>query len=108
MKLPKYDGILGKSWLDRWNPEIDWGASTIKIKIGRRIVVLDGVEELGRKEELSSVFKSGIEIQEISAQSMRLLAQRERVYLVLLRSVDIDEDQTVEINDNKTKTQYQK
>ena len=23
MKLPKYDAILGKLWLDRWNPRID-------------------------------------------------------------------------------------
>ena len=31
MKLPKYDAILGKPWLDRWNPSIDWRAGTISI-----------------------------------------------------------------------------
>ena len=104
MKLPKYDAILGKSWLDRWNPEIDWRANTVKIKIGRRIVLLNGVQE--NSSLLSSVFKSGIEIQEISAQCMRRLAQKEPVYLAVVRSVENDDDQTVEINDDKTKTPY--
>ena len=39
----------------------------VKIKIGKRIVMLNGVQESERKEELSSVFKSGIDIQEIFA-----------------------------------------
>ena len=41
MKLPKYDAILGKSWLDRWNPSIDWRAGTISIQVGKKIVVLE-------------------------------------------------------------------
>ena len=76
MKLPKYDAILGKSWLVRWNPEINGRANAVKIKIGKRIVVLNGVQESERKEELSSMFQSGIDIQEISAQSMWRLAQK--------------------------------
>ena len=108
MKLPKYDAILGKSWLDRWNPEIDWKKNTVTIKIGRRTVVLNGVQDSEKREELSSVFKSGIDIQEVSAQCMRRLAQREPVYLAVVRSVEKDDDQTVEINDDKTKTPYPK
>ena len=108
MKLPKYDAILGKSWLDRWNLDIDWRANTVKIKIGKRILVHNGEQESERKEELSSVFKSGIDIQEISAQSMRRLAQKEPVYLEVVRSVENDDDQTVEINDDNTKTPYLK
>ena len=104
MRLPKYDAILGKSWLDKWNPEIDWRANIVKIKIGRRIVILNGVQE--NSSLLSSVFKSGIEIQEISAQCMRRLAQKEPVYLAVVRSVENNDDQTVEINDDKTKTPY--
>ena len=108
MKLPKYNAILGKSWLDGWNPDIDWKANTVKIKIGRRIVVLNGAQKSQQKGELSSVFKSGIGIHEISAQSMRRLAQKEPVYLAVVRSVETDDDQTVEINNDKTKTPYPK
>ena len=36
MKLPKYDAILGKSWLDRWNPDIDWRESIIIIQVGKK------------------------------------------------------------------------
>ena len=52
------------------------------------------------------MFKGGIDIQEISAQSMRRLAQKEPVYLAVVRPVENDDDQTVEINDDKTKTPY--
>ena len=53
-------------------------------------MVLSGVQE--NSSLLSSVFKSGIEIQEISAQCMRRLAQKEPVYLAVIRSVENDDD----------------
>ena len=46
IRLPNYDAILGKSWLDRWNPDIDWRENAFKINIGNRAVVLNGVQEL--------------------------------------------------------------
>ena len=38
MKLPKYDAILGKSWLDRWNPSIHLRVGTISIQVGKKTV----------------------------------------------------------------------
>ena len=43
MKLPKYDAILGKSQLDRWNSDVDWRTNTVTIKVGKRLLVLNGV-----------------------------------------------------------------
>ena len=57
MKLRKYDAILGKSWLHKWNLHIEWRANTVKIKVGKRIAVLDGLQASDRKGKLSSVFR---------------------------------------------------
>ena len=29
ISLPKYEAILGKPWLDRWNPVIDWKKNSL-------------------------------------------------------------------------------
>ena len=56
MKLPKYDAILEKSWLDRWNPDIDWRAGTISIQAGKKIVVLQSDNPAENGANLSSLF----------------------------------------------------
>ena len=38
MKLPKYEAILGKPWLDRWNLEINWKKNEFQWKVGSRVV----------------------------------------------------------------------
>ena len=35
LDLPKYDVILGKSWLDRWNPIIDWKKNQVTLHVGK-------------------------------------------------------------------------
>ena len=45
LDLPKYDVILGKSWLDRWNPVVDWKKNQVTLHVGKRTVVLKGVSE---------------------------------------------------------------
>ena len=35
IKLPRYEAILGKTWLDKWNPVIDWKNNTMEWQIGR-------------------------------------------------------------------------
>ena len=42
LKLPKYDAILGKAWLDRWNLAIDWKRNTMQWKVGTRLVTVTG------------------------------------------------------------------
>ena len=56
MKLPKYDAILGKSWLDRWNPDIDWREGTISIQVGKKKVVLKSDNPTTNGREISSIF----------------------------------------------------
>ena len=36
--LPKYEAILGKPWLDRWNPVIDWKKNSLAWKMGSRMI----------------------------------------------------------------------
>ena len=75
MKLPKYDAILGKSWLDRWNPSIDWRASTISIQVGKKTVVLKSDYPTTEGAKLSSIFgKRAVSLQ-VSAQRMKRLAR---------------------------------
>ena len=106
---------MGNSWLDRWNPDIDRRGNTVTIKVGKLIVVLNGVQEKENKEKLSNVFRRETMIKEISPQSMRRLAQKEPVYLAVVRSVEsndvqkeVDGDHIVEVNEDKAKTPYPK
>ena len=101
--------ILGKSWLDRWNPEVDWKKNQVTLHVGKRIVVLQGESEQKPSASVSSLFSSDFIIEQISAQRMRRVSQREPVYLAIVRSVltsettpskteKDSEDQTVEVN----------
>ena len=43
INLPKYETILGKPWLDRWNPVIDWQKNTMVCKMGKRTITVSGL-----------------------------------------------------------------
>ena len=106
MKLPKYEVILGKFWLDRWNPQINWKKNTMQWKLGSRVVEITGIQTTQENEQISSLFHLGSYVEEISAQRMRKLAQREPVFLAVVRSVPEMNEEVVEINEEKTKTEY--
>ena len=118
LELPKYDVILGKSWLDRWNPVVDWKKNRVTLHVGKRIVVLNGVREQIPSAELSSLFASDFIVEQISAQRIRRMSKRELVYLAIVRSVLISEtntesrtetdseDQTVQVNGDRTTTPH--
>ena len=115
MKLSTYDVILGKSWMDRRNPDIDWRVHTVKINVRKSIVELNRVQEVERKEKFSSISSREIERKEISTQCKQPLAQKEPVYLAVVRLVENDDDRKelsddsiVEINEDNTKTPYLK
>ena len=103
MKLPKYEVILGKFWLDRWNPLINWKENKIQWKVGSRVMEITGLQNAQEKEKISSLFHLGSYVEEISAQRMRRLAQREPVFLAVVRSVPETNEEIVEINEDKTK-----
>ena len=106
IKLPKYEVILGKFWLDRWNPQIDWKKNKMQWNVGSRVVEITGVTSTPENEQMSSLFHVGSYVEEISAQRMRRLAQREPVFLAVVRSVPEMNEKVVEVNEEKTKTEY--
>ena len=65
MKLPKYEVIWGKPWLDRWNPQTNWKENTMKWKVGNRVVEITGLQEAQPKKEISSSFYLGSYVEEI-------------------------------------------
>ena len=106
MKLPKYEVILGKFWLDRCNPQINWKKNTMQWKLGSRVVEITGIQTTQENEQISSLFHLGSYVEEISAQRMRKLAQRESVFLAVVRSVPEMNEEVMEINEEKTETEY--
>ncbi|MCG8669978.1 MAG: reverse transcriptase family protein, partial [Pseudomonadales bacterium] len=119
MKLPKYDAILGKSWLDRWNPSIDWRAGTISILVGKKTVVLKSDNPTDGAPRLSSVLGKRAMSMQVSAQRMKRLARHEDVYVAIVRPTLEDktdqEDQEfkevnaiVELDDAKIETPFPK
>ena len=106
IKLPKYEVILGKFWLDRWNPQIDWKNNKMQWHQGSRLIEITGVKAALEKEQMSSLFHIGSYVEEISAQRMRRLSQREPVFLAVVRSVIETNEGVVEMNEEKTKTEY--
>ena len=55
--LPKYEAILGKPWLNRWNPEIDWKRNSLAWKMGSRIITVQGLKEPHSPGIVSSLFQ---------------------------------------------------
>ena len=41
--LPKYKASLGKPWLDRWNPVIDWKKNSLAWKMGSIMICVQGL-----------------------------------------------------------------
>ena len=118
INLPKYEAILGKPWLNRWNPVIDWKKNSLAWKMGSRMICVQGVHEPMGPEIVSSLFQRKCTIDLISAQRMRKLAKKEPVYVAMVRTTNDDvaetemmtsqaQDQcTVAVGEDKTKTPY--
>ena len=108
LKLPKYDAILGKAWLDRWNPTIDWKKNTMQWKVGTRLVTVTGEQALPESEVAFSIFQSNCTVNQILVQRTRKLAKTEAVFLAVVRTTteEIRNEATVTVNEDQTKTIY--
>ena len=88
INLPQYDAILGKAWLDRWNPIIDWNNNTMQWKVGSRLISVTRVNEPQDSIIASNLFEQGITVDQISIQRMKKLAKRDSVFLALVRTTN--------------------
>ena len=70
INLPKYEAILGKPWLGRWNPIIDWQKNAMVWKMGKGTIAISGVQEPQSPELVSSLFQRSCIVETISAQRM--------------------------------------
>ena len=43
--LPKYEAILGKPWLNRWNPIINWKRNSLAGKMESIVIIVQGLQE---------------------------------------------------------------
>ena len=55
INLPTYDAILGKPWLDRWNPAINWKTNTMQWKVGTILITMTRVQD-PKTQQLYPVF----------------------------------------------------
>ena len=116
--LPKYEAILGKPWLHRWNPVIDWKRNSLAWKMGSRVITVQGLQEPHSPGIVSSLFQRMGTVDLISTQRMRKLAKKEPVYVAMVRTTNDDsaelekrtdeaqEQCTVSVGEDKTKTPY--
>ena len=116
--LPKYEAILGKPWLNRWNPVIDWKRNNLAWNMGSRVITVQGLQEPHSSGVVSSLFQRRGTVDLISAQRMRKLARKEPVYVAMVRTTNDDsaetgnftneaqEQCTVSVGEEKTKTPY--
>ena len=116
--LPKYEAILGKPWLNRWNPVIDWKKNSLAWQMGSRVITVQGLQEPHSPRLVSSLFQRSATVDLISVQRMRKLAKKEPVYVIMIRTMNDDtaeipdstneaQDQcTVAVGEDKTKTPY--
>ena len=86
INLPQYEAILGKGWLDRWNPAINWKDNNLQWKMGNRTITVAGVSDAHAERKASSLFQSTVMVEEISVQRMRKLAKTEPVYVAVIRT----------------------
>ena len=70
INIPQYEAILGKNWLDRWNPAINWKENSLQWKMGKRTIEVAGVSNAHAEKNASSLFQSKVIIEEISIQRM--------------------------------------
>ena len=116
--LPKYEAILGKPWLHRWNPVIDWKRNSLTWKMGSRVITIQGLQEPHNPGIVSSLFQRREIVDLILAQRMRKLARKEPIYVAMVRPTNDDsgkianmtneaqEQCTVLVGEDKTKTPY--
>ena len=116
--LPKYEAILGKPWLNRWNPVIDWKKNSLTWQMGNRTITVQGLQQPHSPRVVSSLFQRNVTMDLISVQRMRKLAQKEPVFVIMVRPTNEDseneensfiqaQDQcTVAIGEDQTKTPY--
>ena len=83
IELDHYDMILGKKWLKKVNPIIDWKKNTLTIRQGKEEIILR--EDKEDKEESPS-------IEVISNMQMKRVAQKNKdpIFLCIIRNSDID------------------
>ena len=74
--FPKDEAILGKPWLNRWNPVIDWKKNSLAWKMGSRVIIVQGLQEPHSQGIVSSLFQRRGIVELISAQRMRKLARK--------------------------------
>ena len=90
INLPKYEAILGKPWLDRWNPIIDRQKNAMVWKMGKRTIAVSRLQDPRSPELISSLFQRSCTVETISAQQMRKLAKKEPVYLAMVQTTNED------------------
>ena len=56
INIPHYEAILGKSWLDRWNPAINWKENSLQWKMGKRKITVARVSDAHAEKKASSLF----------------------------------------------------
>ena len=56
INISNYEAILGKSWLDRWNPAINWKENSLQWKMGKRVIKVTGLSETHTADTASSLF----------------------------------------------------
>ena len=78
----------------------------MKWKVGNRVIEIMGLQEAQQKKDISKLFHLGSYIEEISVQRIRRISQRELVFIAVIRSVEETNEKIVEINEEKTKTEY--
>ena len=98
--LPKYEAILAKPWLDRWNPIINWKRNSLVWKMGKRDIVVQGVQDPQGPEMISNLFQKNFAVEMILVQRMRRLLRKEPVYLAVIRTTNDTENEDTEIDPN--------
>ena len=118
INIPSYEAILGKSWLDRWNPAINWKDNSMQWKMGKRVIKVTGLSKAHTAVNASSLFDLTVTVESISAQRMRRIAKKEPVYLMVIRTnedagnagseevMPTNDAQTVTVNEDTTRTEY--
>ena len=118
INITNYEAILGKSWLDRWNPAINWKENSMQWKMGKRMIKVTGLSKAHTAMNASSIFDLKVIVESISAQRMRRIAKKEPVYLMVIRTNEdagntaieetkpTNDDQIVIVNEDMTRTEY--
>ena len=96
--LPKYEAILGKPWLDRWNPIINWKKNNLVWKMGKREIIVQGVQDPQGPKIISNLLQKNFAVEMISIQQMRRLSRKEPIYLAVIRTTNDTENEDTAID----------